>query len=231
MVLLTVVAPRVLLLLACLVVGLDAVHRLGWQTFLQQGVVGKHFLAVHQYAHGLAHPVELAVLLRHAWQLLDEFVETRPLAQVEGGGVEHHRVAPHHKAACLGAGHGGAQQHLRGLEGNVAQVERVSALHGGKANLARVVAHEGGFKSAVGPRYVAGKVPRAVAMELVEPRGVFVNVEYGDFCTGQRFTRLGIDNAPRHHVGCGAEAADQHKEEEEKRVFHDTCKKGIGQMP
>ena len=33
------------------------------------------------------------------------------------------------------------------------------------------------------------------------------------------------------NVGCGAEAADQHKEEEEKRVFHDTCKKGIGQMP
>ena len=112
MVFAAVVAARMCLLLVGFVVGLDAVYGLRRQALLQQGVVGKHFFAVHQDAHGLVHPIELAVFFRHARQLLDEFVETGPFAQVEGFGVKHHRVAAHHKPLGPCRHHGCAQEHL-----------------------------------------------------------------------------------------------------------------------
>ena len=215
MVFLAVVESGVVFLLAPLVVGFDAVHRLGGQTLLQQRVVGKHFFAVHEDAHGFVHPIEFPVLLRHARQLLDEFVETRPLTQIEGGGVEHHRVAPHDEAACLGGRHSGAQQHLRRFQGDVAEVERVGTLHGGKTDLARMIAHAGGFEAAVVARHVAGEASQTVATQLMEPHCAFVNGEYADFHVAQHFTRLGIDEAPRHDVGGSTEAAEQQKKAEE----------------
>ena len=120
-----VIPSRMVLQLAALIVELEAVDGFGGQAFLQNRVVGKELLAVYQDAHGLVHPVKFAILLRHARQLLDEFLQSGSFAQVEGGGVKHHRVAAHHETLGLGLDHGAAQKQVGRLQSNIAQLERV----------------------------------------------------------------------------------------------------------
>ena len=193
---------RSLFQFALALIGFSLSHRFHWQS-LQQQVLAEGFLAVHHDAQGLAVPEQAPVLDADARQFQHEVQQAVAALQLEGIGVEDHRVAAHVEASLLPTHQHLPHQFLAGLQADVLDVDGVARVGANKSERALLVTEEVGTNSDA--RLSAARevvAPEAVGMQHpLEGGEVGNHLGHIHLCALQRFARLSVKDTPVEDVG------------------------------